>query len=403
MKKITNFNIDLKDLSVVDSIRSFTVIGQENAEFTLQIHNSSGQFYNFTTKSFASGFNSENSLVVKMEGNEYVDSVFFPANASSDTFSFLLLAAPDKDTELELGGGKNAHTVSISRVANSTITFAPVSTSNSTYYQTFSSTGAASVLSTSSPTSTATVSENISWNVKNTVSDAKGFGFILARQPIDEDWFFTKTTDAASDSVGNKVAVTDLTNIVEGMDLTYTTGTTAPGAITTIISIDTSTNTLTLSRDQALSSGATMTFRAKGFGVINRAIESNIQGRSSETSSTGKTDKTVRADVGSSVNVSLTNTHGISGGGTVTVSGTNFINPSANTVQTVTADADGSGEDGFVHMQVAQNLKLGDKLYFVGSGPSVNIGYNFTINSYPLTSQIINLELDNFITPGAAS
>ena len=166
MKKINSLVINTNTLAETTASRSFIVKGEDGAEASLQVYNSSGQFYNFLTGDFSAGFNTENNLVVKMEGKTYTDSVVFPANVSADTFSFLLLAAPDKDTELQLGGGRNAHITSISRIANQALTFTPISTDNDDSYQEFASTGAESEGDTESPTVPAFATKTINWEVK---------------------------------------------------------------------------------------------------------------------------------------------------------------------------------------------------------------------------------------------
>ena len=47
MKIIKSFNLDLSDLQAVSSIRAFTIFGDNNAEFTLEIKNEDDYYYNF--------------------------------------------------------------------------------------------------------------------------------------------------------------------------------------------------------------------------------------------------------------------------------------------------------------------------------------------------------------------
>ena len=413
MKKITNFNIDTKDLSTVTSIRNFTIVGEKDAEFMLQLYNSSGQFYNFNTESFAAGFNAENNLTVKMEGETYIDSVVFPANVNADTFSFLLLATPDKNTELQLGSGKNTHIKSILREANQALTFTPVSTSNSTFYQTFASTGAESKSETESPSLPVLATEVIDWDFKNSTTNSKGYGLRLIRQPIDTDWFFEKNlailSNPAGDAVSNNVVtVASLTDIAVGMELIYHKGTTAPSATTVISNIDTSEKTITFSTNVAFEDGETMKFRAKGSDLINEAIGANIDfshWREDVISATSaELTKTVRA-TGTNTVIALNNTHGISGGDHVIFKGLNVVNTSTNTIVSVVEDIDGSGEDGTITARVNQTaaLTVGTKLYFDGSSASIAVKNKILIYSRPSAERIIYLELDNFITPGAIS
>ena len=95
----------------------------------------------------------------------------------------------------------------------------------------------------------------------------------------------------------------------------------------------------------------------------------------------------------------LNGTYGIAGGGHVTISGRGIVNTSANAVQSV----DPSLEEGSVVLQVAQNVKAGTLLRLTGSTQTITIKNPFAIRSYPSSNKTIKLNLDNFITPGAAS
>jgi hypothetical protein len=110
MKKINNFNIDESDLATTASSRQYTVNGEKDAEFILQVFDTpSGSsdpvaFYDFVTKSFSITQTSTSSLKVKMKSTTFNSNINFPANASGDTYTVLLLAPLDKDTELDFGG-----------------------------------------------------------------------------------------------------------------------------------------------------------------------------------------------------------------------------------------------------------------------------------------------------------
>ena len=366
------------------------------------------EFYDFNSQTFSSGFIASKNLKLKMKSNTFSKDIHFPANGSGDTYTVLLFVPANKDTQLDFGYGKNSYSTTISQLANTALTFTPA-TGSSASYQTFSSTGAANVTSTVNPTSTDSVTKNIEWLVKNTDSDAQGYGLRLTRQPVDSDWYFetTETADGAVDSDSNKLVVDDLTDLVIGMELTYITGTTAPGAATTIIDIDTNTKTLTLSRDQAITDGHTMTFRAYGSSLISSAIGGIVDFSSWRTSTTSATEdaltKTVRGAVSSSTTVTLNGTRGISGGGFVKIKGVGVENTSTNLVQTNRTDgstATASASAGEIIMQVAQTLTSGTEITFKGSTNVIKLSNHVIISSNPPSNQIIYLNLDNFITPG---
>ena len=53
MKLIRNFEINTNDLSALQEDRSFKVSGDDSAVFSLQVKTSTGKFYNFKSKLFA--------------------------------------------------------------------------------------------------------------------------------------------------------------------------------------------------------------------------------------------------------------------------------------------------------------------------------------------------------------
>ena len=412
MKYIKEFIIDKSNLAAIASSKQYRIIGEIGAEFDMQVFNSSQQFYNFKTNTFSAGFITDKNLKIKMNSNTFVSNINFPASVSGDTYTILITTSAYNGTELNFGYGKNSYSTTISQLGNTTLTISPATTSHAASYQTFSSTGAANVTSTANPTSTSVIIKDIDWDVKNTDSDAQGYGLRLIRQPVDSDWYFEKdlaiVTNPAGDGVSNStVTVASLTNIVEGMTLVYHKGTTAPSSDTTITNINTSTKTISFSSNVAFENGETMKLRAFGSSDISSAIGGSVDfsaWNSSTTSATSATlTKTVRGTVSGSTTVTLNGTRGISGGGFVTVSGNNWENSSTNTVQTNRTDAStatASAEAGEIIVQVAQISKEGIVLTFEGSTNTITLSNNIIINSHPSSNQTVYLNLDNFITPG---
>ena len=208
MANITSFTIDNKDLIAAASVRSFTITGDIGAEFTLQVFatpvdvNTAHKFYNFKTSTFG-GCTSENKLTVKMKSNSFSRSIAFPANASGDTYSFLLLPAIDKGTNINFGNGlQNQFESKITQIANSTMTFTPITTATSSYESM-----PTSVTSVASRSSTNTIEKEINWDVENKDNDANGFGLRLIRQPIDTDWYI-EITDTVNNRLDNTIEKT---------------------------------------------------------------------------------------------------------------------------------------------------------------------------------------------------
>ena len=213
-------------------------------------------------------------------------------------------------------------------------------------------------------------------------------------------WYFetTETIDGNVASDENIVVVDDITDLVAGMELIYITGTTAPGAKTYITAVDIPTKTLTLSRDQALSDGNTMTFRAYGSRIIEKVTGMSIDFGKFKASSAALT-KTVRSAVSGSTTINLDGTYGIAGGNSVTYTGAKVNNTAANAVTSVSA----SSSAGSIVVQLAQTLTEDTVLTFSGSTQSIKITGKPIIKKYPTSNRTIKLELDKFITVGAAS
>ena len=146
-----------------------------------------------------------------------------------------------------------------------------------------------------------------------------------------------------------------------------------------------------------------MTFRAFGSNAISSAIGGNITfGPVKATMET--LTKTVKSGA-TSANITITDTYGVSGGGHVTVNGVGINNATTNNINTVTEDVDGGGStDGVIAMDNSSTVTTGTLLTFTGSATQIKFTFSspFILN-FPSADKTIYLNLDNFITPGAAS
>ncbi len=495
MKLIQGFNINESNLPALSSTRTFRVDGELGAEFMLQVFNTASgssdpvDFYDFLTGSFSPTFTSTSNLNVKMSGDTYNGSITFPADASGNTYTILLLVGASEDTELNFSNNRKSYVTTISQVANTTLTFTPTTT-NTSDYTSWSS--GDNVTCVTIPETAISILKTLDWTLTNASTDANGFGLRLTRQPIDTDWYFTSsdtvnnrlddTIEAISNIVNgavsedpnvtllnpwyesaggsikvgdyvfltgggsvtlgttvagtldvdspnaltlsagneihdeaalefitatNKVILDDLTDIVAGMVISAVSGTNAYLIGTpTVTSVDADTNTITLSEVQAFVDGVALTFQARGSAAIKEAIGADVDFTNWKTTVTSaaanELTKTVRTtSTGTSEEkktVDLNGTYGISGGSVVSVSGRGFKNTSANTVQTVSA----SSSSGSIVMQVSQDLNSGTKLTFSGSTQSIDIDNTFVVKTNPSANRIINLNIDNFITPGVS-
>ena len=90
-KIITSFDLDLSDLPASSSIRNFAFVGDDGAEFILEIKNEDNYYYNFVTSSFqAAKANLENTIV----GGNYKGAITFPTVTDDDQYDISVYAKP---------------------------------------------------------------------------------------------------------------------------------------------------------------------------------------------------------------------------------------------------------------------------------------------------------------------
>ena len=424
-KYIRSLNISQKQLGASAENRRFVITGDIGSKCMLQVVSieAPSKFYNFTTKTFETSFNSLHNLKINLEAKKYYGNIFFPAAGGVD-YKIMLFQDPiDKETVIkESGSSKEASFVSktIEGLADTAITFS-LHTANTSNYATLPS----DIVSTGNITTSGSVTVDVEKVVENIANDTHGFGlkYVSHYKGLtsgkayhqqflsDKVWsnylFYQKTTDVnGSTSSSIDVVVDDVTGLGVGMELTYKTGTTPPDASATITAVDTETKTVSLSAANSLTGGNTLTFRGYGISII-QSIHSCIFSVKTLNISSPLIEKRVRADGGlteatdgSSTNIALVGTYGIAGGNTVSYSGLNVDNTSANNVTSV---ATASSTLGHVTVQNAQNLVAGTKLYFTGSFSSATLQTALFIDKYPSSSFELQLDLDKIFTPGTAS
>ena len=408
MAKINSIQINTNDLPAEGGQRYYTITGAVGAQVMVQVITNEGLLYNFENKTFvAEATSSEhiNNVTINV-GGTYSGLISFPSGATT-TYSVIMLTG-GFDTTI----GNSTRKSSITKIvqnSNVTLTLA-VATATAARYS--SDPAASNITSVGAKATASSVVVNPVYEITNASSDAQGFGFsnsTLGFSFSGEDlWYFetTETVDGAVSSSSNLVVVDDLTDLVVGMELTYITGTTAPGAATTITAIDVDSKTLTLSRDQALSDGATMTFRAYGSTLINNAIGCGL---SIGTISYKKGDNVVakvRTDPGGSVVIPVDGTYGIGAGVVVkapgirrdnsgdTVFSVNSVSSSAGEITVGDNDAGTTGDQ--------QTLPVGLLLEF-GSHLTAKLNTTITVTSYPDANRTINLDLDKIVNHNTAT
>ena len=394
-KIIQDIDISLETISKIGENRNFKINGEKGSSFMLQVSKSNGQFYDFKTKTFTAGFGVKNTLKATLGSNVYNGSISFPINAAGDTYNVLLFADPTTTTSLATSG--NVINKTLTQVSDTTLTFA-LTTANTDNYS--ASPPAANKTAAGSIVKKYSTVFDTNWTVTNVSSDAYGFGLRLTRKPLETDWVFRKTqTVNGAITSGTSLVLDDITDLAAGMKITGVSSGSLSGT-PSIKSINAKTKTLTISTAQTFADGITLTFDAIGFKSIYNATGALLR-FNSIAAKPKKLSKTVRSASagGSSTTINLDGTYGIAGGNHVKIKGVGYDNSSNAAVTSVSA----SSTAGSVVVQSAQTLLEDTVLHFTGSARVVDIVGRLTIVQYPKLDRTINLLLDNFITPGAAS
>jgi hypothetical protein len=415
MPQIKQFNIDQSKMPKSKTKRQYNITGDVNSKYILQVVNSDNKFYNFKSKTFTNVFTPESFLKKTMSSTSETDFILFPSVSGNITYDIILIASPENNTFFSnsvTGGGDHVISKRIEQQGNVTLTLHLDTASTANYGDPTTPANledppAADITAEAPPSHSGKVILDTSYVVYNRKTSGEGYGLRLTRQPLDTDWYYQETeviiTNPAGDGVSNNVViVSDLTGLITGMELVYHKGTTAPSSTTTITNINTATRTITFSSSSAFEHGETMTFRAYGSSAISEAIGGSIvfgPGKAAMLSLT----KTVKSGA-TSANITITDTYGISGGGHVTVTGVGINNATTNNINTVTEDVDGGGSpDGVIAMDNSSTVTTGTLLTFTGSATQIKIAFGASITTFPSVNKTIYLNLDNFITPGAAS
>tara|TARA_A100001515_G_scaffold86156_2_gene68443 strand:+ start:51 stop:1277 length:1227 start_codon:yes stop_codon:yes gene_type:complete len=408
MANINNISILSSDLDAAGENRSLIIESDVGAEITVQIVSSNNQFYNFTTKAFTSTFTSKNKLNVVLSTGFFETLISFPAASS---VKYFVIINPKPYTETVIDGG--VYVQEIGSIADATITFAAVTASSAKYT---SDPAITNTTTTGSPSANVNKIVTISGTFNNATTDANSNGLILTKPRLSpKDFFFETTENVSSNPAGDAVSsatviVADLTDLAIGMTLRFHKGTTAPTAGTVIKAIDVTNKILTFNNAVAFEDGETMTFRAVGLESASNAIGAKIRlGKSRITPSKDLVTTTVRTATTNATIIPVQATQGIAGGRVAVFNGFKVDNSTKNRVVTVTPDPSGGDNDGVITCEVQQTLAVKTKLTFVADNPkhflttAATIKADLIVTKFPPASKTISLDIDNFITPGAAS
>tara|TARA_R110001606_G_scaffold391101_2_gene558589 strand:+ start:9994 stop:11370 length:1377 start_codon:yes stop_codon:yes gene_type:complete len=428
--KINNLSIDTSLMGLNPVARTFIVKGKPGSKFIIiAIQDGVSKYYNFENDLFELGHTSKNNLKVTMPNSSfYRRTIQFPSGGGD----YVIKLLPEKGTVVK----NNRKVISINiekQASENTITFKPatVNTSNYSTLPTVTSTGSAS--------DGASLTSN--FLINNASTDAGGFGFKffgnipsklgvdysfsgdLKREVFDQLWYVQSTKAIVVNTKGDGVFSGEVTaanadGISVGMELFYHKATTTPvdeagdplqGVHIVGIEQGLGEVTIFFSQSVAFENGETMTLRAYGSKHIftNTGVDIIWLDKNVELSAPGLT-KTVRANSEGSQTITLEDTHGISGGNTISYSGFDVNNASSNLVNVVTPDcpdltsAGALDNDGEITVQLAQTLKLGTVLTFKGVHNQFSMNFNVKINNHPGSNTDVLFDLDKIITVGVS-
>ena len=445
MKKITSFTIDSSNLLGNGETRSYTIQGDPKAAFSMVIISESGEFYNFPENTVVSleenifiPSGSFSSTPIRLNTKKIDNSgiyngvIKFPAISGSDEkYTVVLQAETYLNTEFDKGVSLNAvyHAAEISQFLDTTVVFAVAST-GTTYATNTASTDhngdataeAAARYTVTGPSTSVTNQKftqpiSLSWAVVLSSSN-----FVIARQPIINDFYFQTKKDTFSAGSGKILELKDISGLTVGMAVSGT-GIATNSTITNIkagykdenksvstksvytipkdINIDTKSiidskgGTITLSEDTT-SQAVDRTITFKGFGSSGSSALNNTVFTIKNfkvviapvvTTTTGAVAATATVIPVASANgikddVSTVSGIGINSANTMTVTGISSLNM---TVRALVA---------------AQNeaLENGQTVTFTGSSRNATITADIEVEKYGKDNLVLILELDNILT-----
>jgi len=432
MKKITSFSIDSSAIPSVGGVKKYVVNGDRNAAFSMIIINQSGEFYNFpenTTVSEEEGvyeptgsFSSTPSRLATKKINSrgfYNGAIYFPTVSADDKYTIVLQAETYLNTEFSKNISLNAvyHAAEIFQFNDTTVSFGIAST-GTTYANENSDAEAAERYTATGPSTSVTsqkFSQPISFSRTVTLGSSQ---FIIARQPIINDFYFATTKDTFSAGSGKILELKDVSGLSLGMAVSGT-GIAANSTITDIklgykdenksvatksvytipkdidiaskSIVDSKGGTITLSENTTSQAvGRTITF--KGFGFKGSSAFNNTVFTVKNFNLTiAPVVTTTDVVVNSSATIPITSTDGIKAADTVIMSGIGVVG-------TPHVDAVSAGVN--ITSSAAQTIENGQTVTFTGSSRSATITADIEVQRYGKDDLVLILELDNILTVG---
>lgn len=435
MKKITSFSIDSSPIPSGGSTKTYKISGDPRAAFSIIVTNNAGEFYNFpenTTVSIEEGvfkpsgsFSSTPArLSTKTINNSgvYNGTISFPVVTGDDKYTVILQAETYLNTKFEENISLNAvyHAAEIYQYLDTTVSFAVAST-GTTYANENSDAEAAERYKVVGPSTSVT---NAGFNAPITLSWAVSISssqFVIARQPVVDDFYFTTTKDtfsASADGAGTVLELKDISGLSTGMavsgdgiaggctivqikkgykDENKSVATKAVYTIPKDINvvsktiIDSKGGTVVLSA-ATTSQVVDRTITFKGFGSGGSSEFNNTRFSISNFNLTiAPVVTTTDVAVDDDATITITSTNGIKAVDTVIMSGIGVVG-------TPHVDSISSGVS--VEASAAQTIENGQTITFTGSSRNATITADIVVEKYGKDNLTLTLELDNILTIG---
>ena len=417
-KKINFINIDTRTLPQIAQNRILSITGEVGANFIINIikinGNSKESYYNFLTKQFTESFISTNNLNVNLKTNSFSTVINFPADSTGDVYRIIVFAGEDS----VFVNGSYVNVKNITQAGESTIILEPDEGADRSNYYT-SNPPAAAVSSIGSTAKTTYTDVAIDWTLTNASSDTYGFGLMLPNRPatnlfvIPDSYWYVAQTQVVNGAVTSSTTITldSIANLYVGMEIaSFTSGSVSGTPLITEID----GNTITVSVAQTVGDGVTIEFRAYGRSLLTNAFGVNVDfinfnAKGTQLVKVIRTNTTQPVSDGS-ITYNLEGTYGIAGGSLVRMTGFN-INENGNNNLIVSVSA--SASEGSVSMNYQGNTDVditeenivpaGTDVEILGSHQIIRVQGTVRINKYPDQNRKIYLDLNKFITVGAAS
>ena len=425
MKKINTFNINSNPIIGSGESRSYTITGDTGAVFSMVVLNEDGHYYNFpentivsaeenTTTPAGSFSATPTKLLTKvLTDGTYNGTINFPKVADDDEYKIILEADAGSDTVFsENLSTNNVYCYdAIPQIIDTTLTFSLSSTGSDGTYNAYPSNYTSTGLSSKVSRKEFSTTFSISWAVSLSSSQ-----FIIARQPIINDFYFTTTKDTLTAGTGTSLELKDIKGLSVGMSVSGT-GIASDSVITRIIegykdeSKSTAANPVYIkpaaTKDSTTIGGTVIIDKSSTF-VVDRTITFKGYGVDGSVPFNGTNFKiknfklvidpvvtTTDAAMSSNSNtIPLTSTNGIKVADTVIMSGIGV--KGTPHVDSISA---GASVDVSVE-QTALAIDNGQTVTFTGSSRTGTITADVEIKKYGRQNLTLTLELDNILTVG---